>query len=292
MPSLKIETPPKLEPVTLGLAKRHCRITIDDDDDLLGVYVQGARETSEVFTSRSFINKRYRQCLDAFPYFTETVFSQLAYPPSYYSLPRYSTTLWNYSQMITLSRSPLVHVDRIEYLSSGDSLWHTLLPAPFSWEPSTVYAIGDQIEDTRGNLQEVTASAGDSTSGVTPPGWASQPSSNTQDRALVWTCRGAAPPGDFIYDGEREPPRIFPLPGQNWPSVLYVPNAVRIHYLAGYGEDPREVPGIARIGMLHTIGAWYENREALADIDMKVVPAPVQNLLWGLRVLTLNYTRG
>jgi hypothetical protein len=82
------------------------------------------------------------------------------------------------------------------------------------------------------------------------------------------------------------------MPGQNWPSVLYVPNAVRILFVAGYGESTRDVPAIARIGVLHTVGTWYENRESLADVDMKMVPAPVQNLLWGLRVPDLAPTRG
>ena len=292
MSAIQIEGPPVAEPVTLDEVKSHCRVTLDDDDALLKLYVQAAREDVEAFLARSLINKRYRQSLDSFPYYTDTTFSQMAYPPSYYSLPRYSTTLWNYSQMVKLFVSPLVSVDRISYLSSGDSAWHDLLPAPFSWEADTVFELGDEIEDPTGHLQEVTDSAKDSKSGKTTPSWSVNPGAVTNDRALVWTCRGLAPTGDFIYDADSEPPRIFPLPGQFWPSVLYVPNAVVIHYTAGYGDNRTDVPGLAKLGILHTVAAWYENREPISAANLKIVPAPIENLLWALRVLDLAPTRG
>src|SRR5581483_7536576 len=36
----------------------------------------------------------------------------------YYSLPRYSTTLWNYSQMIKLTPPPLVSVQQMRYVDT------------------------------------------------------------------------------------------------------------------------------------------------------------------------------
>jgi hypothetical protein len=107
MAGLQIEIPAATSAVSLAIAKLHCRLTSDLEDDLIGLYIEAATEDAEDFTSRSFVNKGYVEVYDSFPYFTDTIQSQLAYPPAYYSLPRYSTTLWNYSQMVgsTTSRA-------------------------------------------------------------------------------------------------------------------------------------------------------------------------------------------
>jgi hypothetical protein len=292
MAAIKIERPAKAPPVTLSQAKSHCRVSIPDDDDLISLYVDAATTDVEGFLARSLVNKGFRQSLDSFPYYTDSTQSQLAYPPSYYALPRYSTTLWNYSQMIKLFYSPLVAVDRISYMSSADSAWHDLLPAPIPWQPRIRYALGDQREDVNGNLQEVTAVARDATSGDGPAAWGTTEGDETTDRALVWTCRGVAPAGDFVFDADSEPPRVFPMPGQNWPSVLYVPNAVQLHYTAGYGDDAADVPGLAKLGILHSVDAYYENRSPICAGSPKELPPPIQNLLWSLRVLDFAPTRG
>jgi hypothetical protein len=237
MAAIQIETPPAAEPVTLAEAKDHCRVTFADDDSLITSYIQAARETVEAFLGRSLVSKGYRQSLDSFPYYTDTMLSQMAYPPSYYSLPRYSTTLWNYSQMIKLFRAPLVNVPQLSYLSSGDSKWHNLIGANVStWDP--------------------------------------------------------AQPGDFLFDADSEPPRLFPLPGQYWPSVLYVPNAVQIHYTAGYGADGSKVPEMAKLAIKHIVGHWYENREGISPDPLKEVPFNAENLLWRLRIVDFAPTRG
>jgi hypothetical protein len=71
--------------------------------------------------------RRWVLSLDSFPYYTDTVASQQAYPPSYYSLPRYSTTLWNYSQVIKLWKPPVVEVEKITYIGT-DGQPHDLFP--------------------------------------------------------------------------------------------------------------------------------------------------------------------
>jgi uncharacterized phiE125 gp8 family phage protein len=108
-----------VEPVDLTTAKNFLRVTISDDDTLISALITAAREVVETFTGRSLATKTYRQSLDAFPYFTDSVMSQQAYPPSYYSLPRYSTTLWNYSQMIKLFAPPLLTVLDIKYTDTN-----------------------------------------------------------------------------------------------------------------------------------------------------------------------------
>src|SRR5574337_601095 len=168
MASLTVETPPAAEPVTLAQAKSFLRVEINTDDDLITSLIVAAREACETFTDRSFCIKGYRQSLDSFPYFTDTMLSQMAYPPSYYSLPRYSTTLWNYSQMIKLFRPPLVAVDRITYVSSKDRQYHDLVPQPLPWYPGRTYvaasaspvAAASQVTDNVGATNTPTINPG------------------------------------------------------------------------------------------------------------------------------------
>lgn len=118
---------PESEPVSLAEMRQRLRIdsTFTDDDSLITGLIQAARETAEVLTGRALAQRTFTEVLDSFPYFTDTVQSQLAYPPSYYSLPRYSTTLWNYSQMIKLSNGPVISVTGIRYVAT-DLTIHTL----------------------------------------------------------------------------------------------------------------------------------------------------------------------
>jgi hypothetical protein len=213
-------------------------------------------------------------------------------------LPRYSTTLWNYSQLIKLLRSPLQQITKITYTNSQTSQVDTLYPALFSWEALTEYFISDQIEDSNGNLQVVTAvTEGDedstSMSGATQPTWATTTGAQTTDGMLTWTCMGPVPDtGDFIYDADTNPPRLFPLAGSFWPSVLYVPNAVQIHFIAGYGNDGSSVPAALRVAMRQLIADWYFNREPVTPGTASQLPNHVERLLWNWRVHDLALTRG
>lgn len=225
MSALVIETQPSVEPVALAEAKNYLRVDITDDDTLITNLIVAAREAVEAFTARSFVQKGYRQSLDAFPYYTDSVVSQMSYPPAYYSLPRYATTLWNYSQMILLYAPPLASVTAFKYI------------------------------DTNGNLQ-------------------------TLDPSL------------YIVDSDNEPARLFPKAGGFWPSVQYVPNAVQIHYTAGYSSDASKVPQAVRAAMMMLVGNWYENRTAAAQGNFGELPNHVKSLLWTHRILTFDQTRG
>lgn len=301
MAGLQIETPPAVEPISLQTLKQHLRVTVTNEDELIQIYEQSAREDVEDFLARSLVNKRYVQSLDSFPYFTDSMMSQMAYPPAYYSLPRYSTTLWNYSQMIKLFVSPLVEVDRIDYTGT-DNQTHSIYPILENWLADEEYDEGDQIEDPNGNLQEVTAIAepdpeGDEeqevTSGSTTPTWNATTGGTTTDGPLTWTNMGAAPAGGFFFDRISEPPRLFPAPaGAFWPPVLYVPNAVRIHFTAGYGTDGKAVPARAKVAIMLLVANWYMNREPVSSPELKKIPYHIERLLWGLRVLDFSATRG
>ena len=111
---------PDVEPVTIDLVRQFLRQppTYTQEDTLIGGLIQAAREQGEILSARALAQHKFVQVMDSFPYFTDTIQSQLAYPPSYYSLPRYSTTLWNYSQMIKLGFSPVISVEGITYIGT------------------------------------------------------------------------------------------------------------------------------------------------------------------------------
>src|SRR5437899_2968289 len=171
MGGILVETQPAIEPIDLVTMKNFLRVEIADDDALINILLTAAREACQVVTNRTFITTTYKQVLDSFPYFVDTMVSQMAYPPAYYSLPRYSTTLWNYSQMIKLMRPPLVSVERITYLSSTDQQFHDLTQSPGLWYPQTAYNVGDKISDGNGNVQKCTVAG---TTDNSPPGAAGQ----------------------------------------------------------------------------------------------------------------------
>lgn len=294
MAAIVVETPPAAEPILLADAKQFLRVDIIDDDSLIADLIIAAREKVEADTGLSLVNKGFRQSLDSFPYFVDTIMSQLAYPPSYYSLPRYSTTLWNYSQMIKLLRTPLRAVTRITYTDPSNAL-QSLMAALPNWQALAEFAFGDQIEDSNGNVEQVTTAnenedAGASLSGAAQPTWATGQGQTTTDGDLVWTNLGPAPSPSFLFDRDSQPPRIFPVPGGFWPPVLYVPNAAQIHFVAGYGADGRNIPARARVALRQLIAFWYEHRGD--DDAMLAEPKSYENLIWSIRPLDFAPTRG
>lgn len=111
---------PANEPVALADAKNYLRLDsgYTADDTLITNLIQAAREHAEKITGRALAQRTFRMVLDSAPYYTDAIQSQLAYPPSYYSLPLYSSTLWNYSQMIKLPFPPVMSVQQMRYIDS------------------------------------------------------------------------------------------------------------------------------------------------------------------------------
>lgn len=313
MASLIIEKPAAVDPVTLDEMKNFLRVSITDDDALIRSLIKGATRRVETFTDRSFVAKGFRQGLDSFPYFVDTVMSQMAFPPSYYSLPRYSTTLWNYSQMIKLFRPPLISVERISFIWSTDQQWHDLVPAPPLWYPGTAYTVGNKVMDNNANVQRCTTAG---TSAANPPTWNKTVTGTTTEvnpdpegegtGPVVWTNDGPLPAqptspgfppqwqfGPFIVDNSSEPARIFPgPPGGFWPQALYVPNAVQIHFTAGFSADASGVPDTIKTAIKMLVNNWYENREAAMPVALREIPNQIQDLLWDYKVIDYQPTRG
>lgn len=115
---------PAAEPVSVADAKTFLRLPsgFTAEDGFLAGSIQAAREMAEILTNRALAKRQFVMVLDSHPYYTDTIQSQLAYPPSYYSLPRFSTTLWNYSQMIKLPFAPVISVQSMKSVAPDGSI--------------------------------------------------------------------------------------------------------------------------------------------------------------------------
>lgn len=110
--NLKLITPPAAEPVTLALAKQHCRVTIDDDDAIVQAYIAASRKLCENETRRAFFNQTWQLTLDHFPLYPFWIGTGRA-------TDRHDT--WYYSNIwkgyrIQIPRPSLVSVNSITYL--------------------------------------------------------------------------------------------------------------------------------------------------------------------------------
>jgi hypothetical protein len=60
-------TPPAEEPLSLADVKAHLRVTVDDDDALIGDLITAARLLCEDYTRRALVSQGWRLWLDSFP---------------------------------------------------------------------------------------------------------------------------------------------------------------------------------------------------------------------------------
>lgn len=78
---------------------------------------------------------------------------------------------------------------------------------------------------------------------------------------------------------------IVQVYGQSWPSIRYTDEAVQIRYVAGYGDDPEDIPEPIRQALLLMIGHLYENREAvLVGANAMITPMAVDALASTYRI--------
>lgn len=167
---------PDEEPVSLGMARSFLRLpsSFTAENALISGFIQAAREIGEIETGRALARRTFTQVLDSHPYYTDTIASQQAYPASYYSLPRYSTTLWNYSQMIQLGMSPAISVQQmrsikpdgtvkvmnqdVDFILDRISEPARIFPLPGQyWPPDLYVANALEIDFTAGYDSDATA---------------------------------------------------------------------------------------------------------------------------------------
>lgn len=71
------------------------------------------------------------------------------------------------------------------------------------------------------------------------------------------------------YDSQRH--WVIPASDFEWPASYDAANAVKVRYVAGYG-DAAAVPESIKAWILMAVGAWYANREAIAQKESYALP--------------------
>lgn len=73
---------------------------------------------------------------------------------------------------------------------------------------------------------------------------------------------------DFICSGKMTPtagaqdietPRIYPV--SSWPIFKWIPDAIQIKYVAGFGDDSTKVPEVIKTAILMMLSGLFENRQ-------------------------------
>ena len=91
----------------------------------------------------------------------------------------------------------------------------------------------------------------------------------------------------YAVDTDSEPGLVVPAYGESWPSTRYEVNAVRVRFVAGYG-DASDVPEALKTWAKIRVGTLYAQREALV-VGQTVMAVPrdfVDALLDSYRVYT------
>ena len=87
----------------------------------------------------------------------------------------------------------------------------------------------------------------------------------------------------YQVDTKSQPGRIIPAYGESWPTVRSnTLNAVTVNFVAGYGDDPEDVPAGLRHAVKFLCGHWFEQRETVVignGITIETVPMAVDALL-------------
>ncbi len=91
--------------------------------------------------------------------------------------------------------------------------------------------------------------------------------------AQTWDAanyRVIAPQGDRAPRG-----RLVLASGASWPTTLIQPAAVRIQYLAGYGDAPADVPELDQHVLMTLVGHFHKYGEAVQDAKNTLADLPV-----------------
>ena len=112
--ALRVMQAPATEPVTLDLARKHCRIDADYDDDLVQLYVTGARVEAEAYLNRALFTQKLQFAVTWAPPPTATPLvpqSLIVFPLNWPPLVK---------RPIELPRAPCQSVEQITWGPLGD----------------------------------------------------------------------------------------------------------------------------------------------------------------------------
>lgn len=75
------------------------------------------------------------------------------------------------------------------------------------------------------------------------------------------------PESEYQVDAGSEPARVMAASGRSWPSTRTQLNAVTVRFVAGYGDNPADVPQPLRQAILLLTTHWYEQRGIVSIKD-------------------------
>lgn len=89
----------------------------------------------------------------------------------------------------------------------------------------------------------------------------------------------------YGVDVARKPARIYLKSGQSWPDVYDQQNAVTVTYVAGYGDDPDDVPAAARALIMMLVRHRFDTPDLIAAGRYQPTPfgydTMISRLSWG-----------
>lgn len=99
----------------------------------------------------------------------------------------------------------------VEYMKARSDPRLSQYFCPFvtgSWGAAAKFPKGSRIVDANGNVEQVTAVAGDTTSGATQPTWPTTVGTTTTDNNVTWTLRNITPYGGDSYNSVVSPDSV------------------------------------------------------------------------------------
>lgn len=90
---------------------------------------------------------------------------------------------------------------------------------------------------------------------------------------------------DYELIGSPAAPRVRPKTGHAWPAAADRPDAIRLSFVTGYGDDPEDVPTSVRLALMMLVAHWYETREPVTGQGAPVsIPIMFDALIEGQRI--------
>lgn len=83
---------------------------------------------------------------------------------------------------------------------------------------------------------------------------------------------------DFELQKAGEWTIVKPVTGKTWPSTDSREAAIKIEYVAGYG-DANDVPDVIKQALLMLVSHWFENRESTTDMRLAQTPYGFNELI-------------
>jgi hypothetical protein len=256
MVSLRVVTQPICEPVPLAQMKQHLRVSIDDDDTLISVYMQAAREWCESYTNRSFIKKTYEMRLAWLPLFD---YRQQGYVTGNAPNPGWYNGLWVADSLkIKLLRPNLIP-------GSSQIVYQDL-----NGNPQTMVGVTDYQEGAYSEPAILTT-----LSGLFWP-WTQY---NNPNAAVITYDAGmgdeAAIQAALAVFNAGSPP---PTEEESLAEEISLRQAA--------------IPGWVQAAIMHMTAHLYEHREAVSEIALKEAALGLQSLLGMYMVDDFSPTRG